>query len=126
MKTTYRIKGYIAHSEIDNWQNGCIGPAKTEWGDWYSIKAASIQELLEILSRDFCATSNEDFLLDSCDEDGRVDLQVYQEYAFEIGKVSPDILADWKNGLSSIWLTCYSFNVEKVIVGFSILNEVQE
>ena len=125
MKTTYRIKGYIAHSEIDNWDQGCIGPAKTEWGDWYSLEAESIAGLLEKLSTDFYATSNDDFLLDSCDEDGGIDLQVYQREPFKIGKPSEATIAKWKAGKIDLWLTCYSFQVEKVVTGFSLVDEVQ-
>ena len=125
MKTTYRIKGYIAHSEIDNWDQGCIGTTKTEWGDWYSIEADSIAGLLEKLSQDFCAASNADVLLDSCDEDGRIDLQVWQAGAFEVGNVDEDLIANWKAGKIDLWLTCYSFQVEKVVTGFSLVDEVQ-
>lgn len=126
MKTTYRIKGYIAHSEIDNWDQGCIGPAKTEWGDGFTLESDSIAGLLEKLSADFCATSNDDFLLDSCDEDGRLDLQVYQREPFKIGKPSEDTVIKWKAGEIDLWFTCYSFHVEKVITGFSLVDEVQE
>lgn len=125
MKTTYRIKGYIAHSEIDNWDQGCIGTTKTEWGDWYSLEAESIAGLLEKLSTDFYATSNDDFLLDSCDEDGGIDLQVYQREPFKIGKPSEATIAKWKAGGIDLWLTCYSFQVEKVVTGFSLVDEVQ-
>ena len=126
MKTTYRIKGYIAHSEIDNWDQGCIGPAKTEWGDGFTLESDSIAGLLEKLSADFCATSNDGFLLDSCDEDGRLDLQVYQREPFKIGKPSEATIAKWKAGGIDLWLTCYSFQVEKVVTGFSLVDEVQE
>lgn len=125
MKTTYRIKGYIAHSEIDNWDQGCIGPAKTEWGDGFALQSDSLRSLLDTLKAEFSAISDEDFLLASCDEDGRLDLQVYQREPFKIGKPSEDTVIKWKAGKIDLWLTCYSFHVEKVITGFSLVDEVQ-
>ena len=126
MKTTYIIKGYIAHSEIDNWDQGCIGSAKTEWDDGLTLQSDSLRGLLDTLKAEFRAISDEDFLLDSCGEEGRLDLQVYQREPFKIGKPSEDTIAKWKAGGIDLWLTCYSFQVEKVITGFSIADEVQE
>lgn len=126
MKTTYCIKGYIAHSEIDNWDQGCIGPAKTELGDRYSCEATSLRDLLDTLKAEFRVISDEDFLLDSCGEDGRLDLQVYQREPFKIGKLLEATVSNWKAGEIDLWFTCYSFQVEKVVTGFSLVDEVQE
>ena len=126
MKTTYRIKGYIAHSEIDNWDQGCIGPAKTEWGDGFTLESDSLRSLLDTLKAEFRGISDEDFLLDSCGDEGRLDLQVYQREPFKIGKSSEATVSKWKAGEIDLWLTCYSFQVEKVVTGFSLVDEVQE
>lgn len=117
MRTIFKIQGYLAFSEIDNWAQGCIGPSKMEIlnDQAWSIESDSFDGLIDQLSKGFCATSDKDFLLNSCDEMGRLDLQVVQRVPFNPTKLSEKILTEWKSGKRELWLTNYSFDVIQVV-----------
>lgn len=121
-KIQYVIKGYIAFSEQDNYENGCIlETSQTEFNDHYECKADNLKDLIAKLTLEFSASSVEDFLFDSCDELGRLDLQVYQTKPFHCSKPNSSTLDQWKQGKRDMWLTCYSFKVIQVITEFSLV-----
>lgn len=109
MNTLYVIEGYIAHSEVDDFEQGCIGPCETQFfQDKFS--APSLKELLELLSVEFkCPIENME--LNSCEEPGRIDIQVMQSQPFAIAKVSEAKQAKWRNGETKLYLTDYSMQV---------------
>lgn len=116
MKQQFVINGYCAFSELDSFENGCHGKSQYESvraSDW-SCEADSFQDLIDNLKREFKATSNDDFLLNSCDELGRLDLQVYQREAFNCARVSEASIESWKAGKIDLYLTCYTFQVSIV------------
>lgn len=113
MKTQYIVKGFHAFTEKDSFENGCIGPAESKFveaRDW-ECKADTLTGLMAKLADEF---KSSDFLLDSCEEEGRLDLQANQRQKFIPAKPSEASINDWKNGLIDLWLTCYTFNVVRV------------
>lgn len=112
MKTVFQIAGYLAHSEKDNFENGCIGKAKSEFrsGREFFVQADTFPALLTLLKDQF---RGDDFLLYS-EEPGRVDLQCQQREPFLLGRPSETTLAKFKAGEVDLWLTDYSFTVNIV------------
>lgn len=114
MKQQFVIRGYYAFSEQDSWEDGCsFDTAKYEFmpPEAWTNKANSFDELLDMLSDEF---KSNDFLLNSCEEPGRLDLQVMQRDPFQCNKVSKETEDKWKAGKLNLWLTCYTFKVEIV------------
>lgn len=126
MQTLYRVKGYIAHASLDSYANGCELEAKTEFSSEFSIVANSLQALITGLCSHFKANPDDDVLLDCCEEDGRLDIQVHQREAFEIAEPSKATIAAWKEGKLSLYLTDYSFQVERVHSDFSLTDALAE
>lgn len=116
MKTIYRVAGYLAHSEQDNYEIGCHSKCLTEFMSKsdFTMCANSLDELIEGLRIDFCANDINDFLLNSCEELGRLDLQVLQREPFKTAKPNNKTMQEWKDGKFDLWLTCYTFHVEIV------------
>lgn len=137
MKTVYQIRGFIAFSEKDNFENGCDYQSSKSMHSDERFTANSLQGLLDILADEFKGERVNlsapldslrylgDFIVDSCDEEGRLDLQVYQRRPFQIGKPSAATIESWKAGKTELWLTCYSFIVQKVITGFPLADEMK-
>lgn len=125
MKTTYIIRGYIAFSEQDSWENGCFGPSKHESQSRsdFVVKADSFLSLQQELTSMF---KSSDFLLDSCEDDGRLDLQAYQLNAFQCNEMSATSKVKWQEGKIDAWLTCYTFNVERVQSEFSLTELLEQ
>ena len=118
MKQQFVVNGYHAYAEVDNFENGCLSEGgKNEFmpASGWECKADSFPELLDNLKREFKATSDDDFLLNSCDELGRLDLQVYQREAFNCANVSEASMKAWKAGTMDLYLTCYTFQVSFVV-----------
>lgn len=127
----YRVNGFIAHSERDNFERGCIGDAQTRFADEFRQEAPTLRGLLVLLAGEFGAEVGGDalteywgdFILDCCEEPGRVDIQVQQRKPFLAGRLSNDTLDRFKSGAIDLWLTEYSFHVERVESGFSLLGD---
>lgn len=122
MKTVYQIRGYIAHSEQDDFQNGCIAPTYCEHlGSLdFTIKGNSFIDLIDQLKVTFCTSNDEDFTINACDELGRLDLQLMQIKPFHRSKVSPKSFELWKAGKKKLFLTDYSFQVERIEYEFDL------
>lgn len=137
MKTVYQVRGFIAFSEKDIFEEGCDYQLSKSMHSDERFTANSLQGLFDLLADEFKAervdlsvppadpTYIGNFIVDSCDEDGRLDLQVYQRRPFQIGKPSTATAEKWKAGKADLWLTCYSFIVKKVTTGFSLVDEMK-
>ena len=121
MQTLYRVKGFIAHSEPDNFENGCSGKGESRHNDDFVLVAATLAELVEMLASEFCC-GIDCVELDACETLGRIDVQVHQRDAFIVAKIPDDVLVRWHKGSIDLYLTDYSFYVERVQTGFSLVN----
>lgn len=119
MNTLYQVSGYIAHATPDNFQNGCSSDIKFQQAPTFLASAATLPELLVILRNEFKAPVN-GVTLDAYNELGRVDIQVYQREAFQVATPSAATLQAWRNGEIDLYLTDYSFQVERIESGFSL------
>lgn len=123
----YVVKGFIAHSQKDNWENGCIGQTQTQFvngRDW-ECSSSTLQSLLAALCDEFSAPM-ESVSLDACEELGRLDIQVNQLKPFECAKLSNKSLEKWKRGEIDVWLTDYTFHVIRIEEEFSLTNVLEE
>jgi hypothetical protein len=120
-KVEYRIKGYHAFSELDTWQNGCTGKVLTEFNPEFFQASNTVKSLVDLLCIEFLTS---DFELDACEENGRIDLQCWQLKPFDVRKVSDTHLTKWKIGKLDLYLTTYSFHVEKVLTNVSLNSEL--
>jgi hypothetical protein len=108
----YEANGWLKFTEEDEFDNGCKpgSGSATEGRDVFTDE--TIPGLLAKLQAFAGSDSPEDVLLDSCDETGRVDVQVMErEDGFTAGPADVDA---WKAGRRRLWLARYSFRVEAV------------
>lgn len=112
MSIKYVINDCHAISEKYKYSEGCYGETLYEWGK-IDIKASTITKLLQKLQEEFNCT-RDDILLNSCDELGRIDVQVLQLKAFECHKISEKNYNKFKNGEIDLWFTTYTVHVEMI------------
>lgn len=116
-KSEFVVSGYIAHADIDNFANGCqIEGGKTEFGQQseHTYRSDTLTGLIAILCKEFKADEKA-VALNCCDELGRLDIQVNQREAFVCATPSANTLASWRNGEIDLWLTNYTFTVNRVV-----------
>lgn len=112
MKTgKYEVNGWIKYTEEDNFEKGCIG--KTQQADGNDqFSSDTVQGVIDLVSGFVGNNDKESILLNSCDEVGRLDIQVTED---ENGMPAiPAQIEDWKIGQCRLWLACYSFQVQEV------------
>ena len=111
MKTAqYEVQGWAKFIEEDNYDHGCIGQTQYNTGN-DSFSADTIPALVD-KCRAFCGADPEGVLLDSCEEEGRLDIQVTEDDNGTPASASQ--IEDWKRGELRLWLACYTFTVERV------------
>jgi len=114
MQTQYETTGFFKTAEIDDYENGCQFEGGSSSEDNHTRFAADTMEGVIEKLRDFVGSDSlDDVLHDSCDEIGRVDIQIME--TDEGITADKHDLAAWKAGEQRLWLACYTFNVEKVI-----------
>ena len=112
MKTAkYEINGWTKFAEEDNFDKGCIPDAQHNDGQ-DQFCADSVQGVIDKAS-DFVGNDDkENILLNSCDEIGRLDIQVMEDD--DGTAASKAQVESWKKGECRLWLACYTFHVQEV------------
>ena len=107
----YEVNGWATHGEVDVYEEGCTPGTDICNTGSDRFKADSIEGLIEALM-EFAGTEDPGAVLrDSCDEEGRVDIQVYETAT---GPASDHDVDEWKAGHITLWLVIYVFHVEEV------------
>ena len=119
----YETCGWLKFAEEDVWENGCIGKSSTSDGrDTFSDD--TLPGLIEKLKA-FAGTDDDiDCLFDSCDEYGRLDIQVME--CADGTVASNNEIEQWKAGNRRLWLACYIFRISEVnrkVVSLAGLNK---
>ncbi len=113
MKTGYQINGWMKHFEEDTFDQGCIGVGSSHSGD-ERFTSDTIEGVIK-KAIDFTGIDDKDIkdacLFDSCDEIGRLDVQVLEDG--NSGPASPSQIESWKKGNCRLWASTYIFHVEK-------------
>ncbi len=108
----YKISGFFALSEEDNFQEGC---STDNYQDYYSaerFEAPTIPELIEIIKSKIGANDNKNILINACGEADRIDAQVYESEPFNMYPPTATEMELWKEGKKKIFLTTYTFEIE--------------
>ena len=110
--TKYEVNGWFKFAEQDHWEEGCDPDTGFSFSGDDRYRSATIEDLLKQI-RDFVGVpSDYEIELDSCDEDGRVDIQVLETAD---GYTADDRdIEKWKKGDLALWYATYSFMVERV------------
>lgn len=112
MKTYYTAQGWGKFSEVGNYKKGCDPATTNHFGGNDMFTAPTVDELIGKLMA-FCDTKDkQNVLINSCDEIGRVDIQVMEtDEGYSAGTRE---IERWKEGIETLWLACYSFHIEKI------------
>ena len=107
----YECDGAVKHSEVDDFDKGC-SPDTGQLSN-YGIKfsSTSLRGLVQSIC-DHHDVERSACLFDSCEEIGRLDVQVLENY--EGLAASPGEIANWRQGNCRLWACTYTYWVERV------------
>lgn len=120
----YEANGWLKIAEKDNYNDGCNTDSSihNEGGDRFC--AGTLKDLISQLMQ-FAGTDDyESVLLDSCGEDGRVDIQIMEND--EGMTPSKSEMEQFKVGKRDLWLSGYIFHVEVVDRKTIPLSDIKE
>ena len=108
----YEARGWSKFSEVDKYNEGCDPGTTTGCSGSDLFSAETLPELIKKCA-EFCgARDNCDVLLNSCEELGRVDIQVMET---DDGQTAwSGQIEQWKRGEIRLWASCYTFQIELV------------
>lgn len=101
------VRGFIKSIELDNYENGCTGEYSSYSGKDI-FQAETIRDLIEQLKN---FTGHDDILINSCEEDGRIDIQGMEDGNSMVA--SDCQLEAWRAGTIDLYSVCYTFQVYK-------------
>lgn len=101
------VYGWYKISEIDDYNNGCTGEYNCSNGN-DSFQSETIEDLIEQLKQ---FTGHDDILINSCEEDGRIDIQGMEDSNNMVA--SEHDLELWRKGTIDLYSVCYTFQVYK-------------
>lgn len=109
----YEVNGWYKFAEVDHPEHGCDPDSFSSWGGDDTFHASTIEAMLEQL-RNFVGVDDDyELLLDSCEEDGRVDIQVMEDAEGYV-RQDPRALEQWRAGELTLWAATYTFVIEEV------------
>lgn len=103
----YIVNGLLKTIEEEIWETGC-----TRKYNFHQIDYNFSHEFIDGLVNELKTfTGSEDYELDSCEEKGRIDFQVYED---ENGcPASEKYILEWKAGNKRLWLCTYTAYILK-------------
>ena len=108
----YEVNGWHKFGERDYYETGCDPDEYVNFGGQDRWSAVTVKDLLLQL-RGFVGVDDDyEIELDSCDEDGRVDIQVME--IAEGYTANEWHIEEWKKGELALWYSTYTFYVEQV------------
>jgi len=108
----YEVRGWHKDTEEDVFSDGCqIDLGNSSGGDerWEHER---LYDLITMLMAFVGTTDDAHVLLDSCDDVGRVDIQVYETITGVTA--CEDEMRMWRRGQIRLWLCTYIFHIEHV------------
>ena len=109
IKTTYETDCFIKFAEIDLYNEGCQPDTGYQTGGDITLLGATVDELIENILN---FTGADDYELNACDVDGRIDIQVMENPHGTPATMSE--LDGWKREEYTLYLANYSFYIKKV------------
>lgn len=111
MKAIYEARGWSKFTEEDSYKDGCNPKTSTMFDGKDVFQGDTVEEVVQACL-DFLGCMKEDAELDSCGEDGRLDVQRMENA--DADTASKAELAAFKKGKARLWLATYTFYIEKV------------
>jgi len=109
---TYETNGWFKFAEQDDWEHGCDPDTAFSYAGDEVFKAETVEDLLKQI-RSFVGVSDDyEMLMDSCETDGRVDVQVLETKDAYVATESE--IEAWKRGEIKLWSAIYSFEIYEV------------
>lgn len=108
----FEVNGWMKFVEEDVFAQGCVGQTRCYGDNSMRFKAASLDGLIKALMEFTGTDDRENVMLDACDEEGRIDIQILEN---DDGcAASKAEIEKWRDGKCRLWLADYSFRVEQV------------
>ncbi len=113
MINTYIATCVIRHTEQDIYTDGCQPHTSVSYWMNDKVEAQELNELVNLIKKKH-KVGNGALLLNSCDEVGRLDVQLYTT---ENGStmVSKKLLALWKEAKAVLYLTIFTYHITRLI-----------
>ena len=106
----YIIRGLWRYAEVDDFENGCIGPSQASHISLI-FEAPTVDATIQ-KARDFVGVNEAAVERNACDEDGRIDLcRTENDNGNEL---TPDEITQWKAGNLRAWYCVYTGRLEKL------------
>ena len=126
--TTYRLYGFLKHSEIFSLEEGCPSDTANSQFIEYTIAADCIAGIIEQASEFIYSYgitgATDNIQVNACDEPGRIDFTIMEDA--EGIQASEFDLQQWRKGAKELYCCTYSANVLKVQSDFLIDSSVLE
>ena len=107
-------KSCLKFAEVDIYKEGCQPETGVSHECDIEFKAESPSQLIEKI-KEFFEVDDDALLLNSCDEIGRIDVQVLENG--EGYKASQSEMKEWKiKGCIKLWACTYSFMVNQLLI----------
>ena len=110
--TKYEVDHVIKFAEVDDYEKGCDPATSTEQSYKMDFSADTPKELIHQLMKHVGTNDIEDVQINSCDEDGRIDIGAMEDGTG--GTPTESQTEKWKKGEYKLWYIVYTFYIEKV------------
>ncbi len=110
-KAYYQIDGFMKHSEQVIYDDSCQPETSDSYWIDHLIQNCSLDRLIDCI-KSFTDAENDDLLLNSCDEIGRIDAQVMERA--DDKKANDRDFELWKQGKIDLYLCTYSCKVKLI------------
>ena len=108
----FEVNGWTKYAEEDVFAEGCVGRGASFGDNNMRFQGSTLQDLIKSLM-EFTGVDHEDcVVLDACDEEGRIDIQLFE--TAEGNAASYSDIEKWRDGELRLWLVDYTFRVEQV------------
>jgi hypothetical protein len=97
--------------EEDNWKEGCLPETGQNWEVDIEFKAETKEEILQQI-KEFYGVTDEEILLNSCEEPGRIDIQIMEDE--NSYKATESQIEAWKEGRRKLYLATYTYYITEV------------
>lgn len=108
---TFQTGTALKYVEEDSYKEGCNpDTAETHMVEVELVKP-TLAELIEEV-KSYWGVTDDDIMLDSCEEPGRLDIQIMEN---EMGTTASNAeIEQWKTGKLRLWSACYTYHIQMV------------
>lgn len=107
----YKAENFLKIAEVDDYLEGCDPDTATMSETDLGFRNETLKGLLTDIA-DYFGAEKEDLLLNSCEEDGRLDIQIMENNFGDVPTSTQ--IEQWKVGERQLWAVTYTTTIEKV------------